>query len=234
MKTMPRLEAVAGCVPRESIVADIGTDHAYLPVFLVLKGISPKVIAVEKSANNMVVARRNLERLGLGEKVELRVGEGLSVIDREDGVEALVIAGLGGITICHILQRGREKLDWFGCFILQPQGDVYALRRWLTAHNLCLTHERLVRDNNRFYEILVVQHGKQQPVKDPLLLEVGPCLVQGRDPLLPAYLEDKINRCRRIAAALNSPRYAGRKKYFLEKEARLKEVLWRCRSGCKL
>lgn len=227
MKLKPRLAEVAKCIMPESVVVDIGTDHAYLPVYLIKEGICRKVIGVEKYRKNLQKARETVDLFNLSSKIELRSGDGFYVIREEDCADVAVIAGMGGRTISSILLSGAEKAARLKYFILQPMGDTYLLRRWLIAHRFCITDERLAWEKKRFYEIIIAQHGKQAET-DSFLLEVGPGLIERRDPLLVPYLEDKIKRCRRIITALNQAKEAGslkKRNYYLCKESRLKEVL---------
>ena len=103
MKLRPRLAGVASLVPSGSVVADIGTDHAYLPVHLVKEKSCPRVIAVEKSSDNCRTALETVNLFNLYHQVEVRIGDGLLALKEEDGVEVVVIAGLGGKTICKML-----------------------------------------------------------------------------------------------------------------------------------
>ncbi len=227
MRVKPRLAAVAGLVPEGGVVADIGTDHAYLPIYLVQEGLAHRVVAVENRLSTLAGARRSLNLFNQAHKIELRLGDGLEALRRTDRVDTVVLAGLGGRTICRLLARSRERWTWFQGLVLQPMQETPLVRRWLAAHRWRLVRERLVREGERFYEVMVVQQGRQVPA-DPLMYEIGPCLFQERDPLLAPFLRQKIERCHIIIKALNgSPRREShaRRIYLEEKEARLKEVL---------
>lgn len=227
MHLKPRLSALAALVPQGSFVADIGTDHAFLPLYLVKQGLAEKVIAVENRPTTFEQARRSLKLLNSIDRIDLRLGCGLKPILREDGVNVVVIAGLGGRSICRILLASREKWDWFESLILQPMQESSLLRRWLLAHEMSLSSERLVREGKRIYEIMVVRRGRQQRY-DPVLFELGPCLVKERDPLLIPFIQQKIRRCRAIAEALQVsvlPQNKVKHDYYRGQELRLKEVL---------
>jgi tRNA (adenine22-N1)-methyltransferase len=227
MRLKPRLTALASFVPEGSVVADIGTDHAFLPIYLVRQGLARRVIAVENRLSTYQRARQSLNLFNYNFKIDLRLGDGLKPIRRDDAVEIVVIAGLGGRSICRMLLAAREKWDWFQALVLQPMQEAGLLRRWLVAHGMRLAAERLVREGDKIYEIMAVKRGRQA-IADPLLYELGPCLVREKDPLLVPFIEQKISRCRTIAGALQgSGRWesACKQAHFREKEARLKEVL---------
>lgn len=227
MRLKARLSALAAFIPPGSVVADIGTDHAYLPVFLVRNGQAKKVIAVENRASTLEGARRTLAEFDHGGKIELRFGDGLEPLRSEDGVDCVVIAGMGGRNVCRILDRSRDKWGWFDRILLQPMQDSFLLRRWLVANGMRFTCEKLARENGHFYEIMAVQRGRQ-PIFNPLLYELGPCLIRDGDLLLKPFIKKKIKRCRDVIDDLAR---SGRKEcrlkrlYFREMEARLKEVL---------
>lgn len=227
MRLKARLAALAAFVPPGSVVADIGTDHAYLPVYLIRKGLAGRVIAVEKRPKTMEGARRTLAEYDHGGRIELRCGDGLGPLRLEDGVDCVVIAGMGGRTICRILAKSREKLDWFDRFLLQPMQDSVLLRRWLVANGMCFSFEKLAREGGHIYEIMVVKRGKQR-IFNSLLYELGPCLLRDGDPLLEPFIGKKIRRCRSMIESLDrSGRRECRLKrlHFEDKETRLKEVL---------
>lgn len=203
MKLKPRLSAVAEMVRPGDAVADIGTDHAYLPVFLVLNKSCPRAIGVEKSPRNVQAAEETVARFELEDRVEIRLGDGFKALKDSDEVHTAVVAGLGGKTICRMLSAVRDSLFSYRRLVLQPMVESAMLRRWLAAHGFCLVEERLARERNRFYEIMAAEPGHQM-VDDPFLLELGPVLVREKDPLLVPWLERKIHCCEKIVQGLRS------------------------------
>ena len=123
MHLKPRLAAVAALVPEDGVVADIGTDHAYLPIYLVQEGLAQRVIAIENRLSALAGARHSLNLFNQAQKIELRLGDGLEALRRTDRVDTVVVAGLGGRTICRLLARSRECWNWFQGMVLQPAGS---------------------------------------------------------------------------------------------------------------
>ena len=231
MKLKPRLRAVAEMVRAGDVTADIGTDHGYLPVFLVLRKNCPRAIAVEKSPRNARMAEKTVARFRLENKVEVRLGDGFHALGDADGVHTVVLAGLGGKTICQLLAAataaGEDRLSRYRRLVLQPMGESGMLRRWLVAHGFCLVQERLARERGRFYEIMAAEPGRQR-VDDPFLLELGPVLVRERDPLLVPWLEKKLHCWEAIARGLRRSgceKDAARLHYYERRCRQLKGVL---------
>ena len=227
VKLKPRLAQVSSLVSAASVVADIGTDHAYLPLYLVKEKACPRVIAVERSFLSSRLARETVNFFDLNHKIEIRIGDGLLSLDKEDGVEVVVIAGLGGKTICRLLQASASRLQYFKRLVLQPMGDSLLVRRWLAAHGFCFPQEKLAVEKGRFYEIIVAEKGRQI-IDEPIFWELGPTILQKNDPLLVPWLEYKLKRCDQILKGLlrsrkgkDDPRW----RYFLFRYYSLKGVL---------
>lgn len=200
MRLSPRLVKIASLVPEGVVVADVGTDHGLLPAYLVGTGKCPRAIATDARARPLEAARQTLREFGVERQVELRLGYGLTVLKpREAG--AVVMAGMGAHTVIAILERSPAVRATVGRFVLQPAKGTALVRRWLLQHDFRLAAEELVREGQRFHEVLAAEPGREE-VRHPLLLalglEVGPRLWEGRHPLLPAFLRDRLARYRRI------------------------------------
>ncbi len=227
VKLKPRLAGVASLVPPGSVVADIGTDHAYLPIHLVTEKKCPKVIAIDKSAKNTKKARETVSLFNLGYKVDVRTGDGLSALAEGDGVEIVVLAGMGGTNICRMLMAAGGELRRYKRIVLQPMGDLPLVRRWLFAQGFYFFREKLAFEKGHYYEIIAAEKGKEI-VSEPIHLELGPYLLKGKDPLLIPWLEGKIKRYDAILQGLGGARNARagpRWKYFHQRCQAVREVL---------
>jgi tRNA (adenine22-N1)-methyltransferase len=227
VKLKSRLAAVASLVPYGSVVADIGTDHAYLPVHLVQEKACPRVIAVDKSQLNCRLAQETVNLFNQNHKVEVRCGDGLLALDEADGVEVIVIAGLGGKTACRMLLAAGGRLSSYRRIVLQPQGDVPLLRRWLVSNGFRFAQEKLVKEKDHFYEIIAVERGKQHII-EPIFLEIGPVLLKEKDPLLVSWLEYKLKHYEQVMEGLLLSRKGKedrRWRYFQSQYDRVKGVL---------
>jgi len=221
-----RLAAVASFIPKGARVTDIGTDHAYLPVYLVESGICSRIIATDISAGPLVSARRNINGHNLGKKIELRQGDGLEVL-KPGEVDVITITGLGGSTIVKMLEESPGVLDEVKRLILQPMGDEGPLRIWLTTHGWRIVDEKLVKEGGKLYVIVVAEPGREE-IKDPLLLEIGPLLVEKRDPLLKVYLAELEGKYLDILEGLAKSRrrsIASKAEFYEKRLSKVREVI---------
>lgn len=186
-----RLEAVSNLVKPCERVFDIGTDHAFLPIELVRRGICQSAVASDIRTSPIAVARRNIARAGLTDRIETAVTSGLQghVINPDD---AVVLSGLGGLEMIEILAILPEPLSQV---ILQPQKSAMELRLWLDANQYRIDREELVVDRDRIYVIIRAVPEETDPVRllhRPAMslteAVLGPVLLQEKPPLFGSYL----------------------------------------------
>ncbi len=162
-----RLERAASYVPKGSRLADIGSDHAYLPCVLAAEGKIEFAVAGEIIEGPFTIAENQVKRLNLQDKVSVRLGDGLEVIRPEsDQLSAITICGVGGVLIVTILDEGyqNEKLTGKERLILQPNKDEAELRTWLIEHHYQVIAEELLEEHNKIYEIMIAEKSLEQPV----------------------------------------------------------------------
>lgn len=190
-----RLAAVAAFVPAGARLADIGADHARLPLALAASGGVAHAIAVDVNEGPFEAARRAVKAAGMEKMVEVRRGDGLSPLAHGEA-DAVAVAGMGGSLMVHILEEGVAVLEGVDTLILQPQSDAAELRAWLYDNGWHIAEESLVRAGGRLYEILLARRGQEEK-PEPILLEIGPALWQKKPPLLKAHIEQLLFRARR-------------------------------------
>ena len=205
MKLTPRLQAIAELVPSGSVVADIGTDHGYLPVYLLLEQISHRAVGVDINSAPLEQARETVAAFNCLLKIDLRLGNGLQMLADDDGVDTVVIAGMGGRTIAEILAAGGEKLRQIERLILQPMSEAGHLRLFLAQNGYAIVHETLVMEGKRLYEIILAKQGTEVET-DLFRLTLGPRLLEKQPPLLPVLLREKIRKLRIVHKSLQSAR----------------------------
>lgn len=170
-----RLLAVASFVEQGAVVADIGSDHAYLPSFLIEKGIVQKAIAGEVANGPFESALNNVTSLGIKDRITVRLANGLAAIDENDGVDTVTIAGMGGSLIATILKNGTDNLQGVNRIIVQPNIHAMGIREWAIANGWKIVDEKILQEDGKIYEVLVLERGDAN--YDELELLVGPFLL---------------------------------------------------------
>ena len=157
-----RLELVASFVPQGTILLDVGSDHAYLPIELVERGQIEGAIAGEVVEGPYQSAVKNVEAHGLKEKIQVRLANGLAAFEEADQVSVITIAGMGGRLIARILEEGLDTLANVERLILQPNNREDDLRIWLQENGFQIVAESILEEAGKFYEILVVEAGEMK------------------------------------------------------------------------
>ncbi len=176
-----RLERVAAHVPQGARLADIGSDHGYLPVALALRGGITAAVAGEVAQVPYASALRNVARNGLTQVVTVRLADGLEALQPTDCISAITLCGMGGKTMCEILERGKARLNGTERLVLQPNGDERELREWLMRNGYQIVSEELLRENRFDYEIIVAEPGEGVTYSAEELY-FGPLLMRERTP----------------------------------------------------
>jgi tRNA (adenine22-N1)-methyltransferase len=153
VKLSKRLQRIADKVPSFSRLADIGSDHALLPAFLVQAGIVTWAIAGEVNPGPLAAAEKQVKESGLSGKIEVREGNGLEVLNPGE-VDVISIAGMGGSLIASILEEGQERLSGVKMLVLQPNVGEEQVRHWLDRHQWLLASEEILEEDGKIYEIL--------------------------------------------------------------------------------
>ena len=156
MRLDKRLQAVASLVPQGSRFADIGTDHAYLPVWLLEQGVIASAVAGDIAAGPCQAARTTVAMHDAASSIAVRQGSGLAVLSPGEA-DCIAICGMGGSTIISILAADMAVAKGAQRLLLQPMAGAAALRRWLVAQGWCITREALVDDEPHFYEIICAE-----------------------------------------------------------------------------
>lgn len=198
----PRLEKIASLVPPNRCTADIGTDHAYIPIYLVKKGIAEKAIASDIRRGPLLRAKENTEKYNLSGQIDLRLGGGLSTLSPCDA-DVIIIAGMGGILIADILEESRAVMDNAKLLILQPMTAILELREYLMSHGFSIESEHLEAEDEKLYNIIVAKpNGDTHYTKKELYL--GKSLNETSPHLFPRYKAEVIKKLSRRAEGLKS------------------------------
>lgn len=195
-----RLATLAALAPQGARLADIGTDHAYLPVHLVKEGRVERAIASDVLPGPCRAAEKTIREAELTTQIEVRCGDGLATLQPGEA-DTIVLAGMGGPTMTAILERSPEVLAQAKCLLLQPMGGAATVRRWLYEHGWFIEAEELVVERDHWYEILAAHPGKR-PCPREALLWLGPILTEKRHPLLREYALAVVGRLQKALASM--------------------------------
>lgn len=216
IKLSDRLQKIADFIEQGESIADIGTDHGFLPIALWERGKSPHVILSDINAGPLEKARDNIHKYFPGKKFDLRIGSGIQTLQPAE-VETIVIAGMGGLLMAEILGDDLEKTRSYRKLILQPRNAQEKLRLWLFENGLRIADEVLVREGKYLCEIILAVpggSGQKKELKNSGLekkirpsdidLEISPILFEKKDPLLVELIENKIRIEKKVYAAIKA------------------------------
>lgn len=156
MKLSARLQLIADWLPAGCRFADIGSDHALLPVAAVRSGRATFAVAGEVNDGPLEAARRQVAEAGEAWRISVRKGDGLAVIAPGE-VDAITIAGMGGALIVSILDEGQAKLAGVQRLVLQPNVGGEFVRRWLLEHDWYLAEEAILEEDGKIYEVMMAE-----------------------------------------------------------------------------
>lgn len=201
MKLSARLEKIVGLVDKGVRLADIGTDHAYIPIELLKSGKIDFAILSDINKGPLENARKEIRRQGLADKTDLRLGSGLEVLENGE-VDQVIIAGMGGILIADLIEKKLGLCKSLDKMILQPMQAQEDLRSYLDKRGFSIIDEYLVREDFRIYEIMEVRYGGGTQDIDDIYYEIPTKLIEKKDPLLPDLLDKKIRENKSILEKL--------------------------------
>ncbi len=178
MMNSKRLNCIASLVPNNAIIADVGTDHAYLPIELIKTNKCQKALAIDVLEGPLNQARIDIASAGLEANIKCILSDGLKSV--YDSFDCIVIAGLGGSSIKKILEEGKTKLS--DTIIIQTNNDAYLVRKYLTDNGYLIDNEVMIEENNLFYPIVRFIKGNRN--YSEMELKYGPLLIAYKDKTL--------------------------------------------------
>ena len=183
-----RIKAIAYMINSGTRVADIGTDHAYLPIYLVQQNIAKSAIASDINRGPLEIATKNIEKAGLSEKIETRISNGLENFKAKE-MDTIVITGMGGKTIIDILNGGVEVVRYAKYLIMSPQSEIVEFRLFLATRCFKIIDEIMVKEDGKYYYICKVKNAKASRFQKELLgIKFGHLLLTNKDEVLKEYI----------------------------------------------
>ena len=223
----PRLAAVAAMIPRGVRVADVGTDHGRLPLWLAANGRVVFCLATEKNPALLSRVARAPNTADWGHLLAYRAGDGLGAIRSEDRIHTLVLAGMGGRTIVRLLDRGTATVSALSRIVLQPRSESRLARSWLSTHGWRPVAEQVADDHGRPHLTLAAERGDDAELyahgtltrED--LLAAGPILVRSGAPEVTRLWRAERDRLAAILGGLGSGRSSARVSSGLDRAVRV-------------
>ena len=165
MQISKRLEAVASFVEQGSVIADVGCDHGYIPIYLYQKGMIPKAIAMDVNKGPLERAEIHIREYGLGEYITTRLSDGVRAL-KPNEADAVVIAGMGGALMEKIIEEGEETLKSVSYLILQPQSELAHFRWFLHQKGYCIEQEKMVLEDGKYYPMMKARKGRESYARE--------------------------------------------------------------------
>ncbi len=160
MKINDRLKTVADFILKDTNVIDVGCDHALLSIFLAKNYPNMRVIASDLRQGPYQRAKENIEKHGLSDRIVLKLGYGISTMDRR--TNAIIISGMGGKTITEIIKEDRNKLNQIEQIVVSPNNDPYVVRSEITKLGFIIDREEVVKEKDKFYLVISFVKGQER------------------------------------------------------------------------
>ncbi|MCL2707820.1 MAG: class I SAM-dependent methyltransferase [Defluviitaleaceae bacterium] len=191
------LELIKSENKKIGVLADIGCDHAYVPIAAILSGLCDRAVACDVRPGPLMIAKTNIAAHSLSERIVNRLGDGLEPLG-QDELECVVIAGIGGINIADMLWRSIEAAESAGRLILQPQRDAPEFRRRLHQMGFSIEDEILSREGGRFYTALRAKRGKTDAAWDEIDYLLGKHIIKRGGQTFRAFVSNEAAKFERI------------------------------------
>ncbi len=201
-----RLKRIAESIEGYDTIADIGTDHAYLPIYLVKMKKIKRAIASDINDGPVKIAKNRTKQYRVADYIEVRKGNGLDILLPGEA-DVIIIAGMGGILISDILEHGLEVVRSAEFFVLQPMRDSERVRKWLLKNSFEIFDEDLIKDDGKIYEIIWARFSKVAQLSDVGenndLMLIGEHVIKRKHLLVLEVVDKKIKELEKILESLS-------------------------------
>lgn len=202
MELSKRLRTIADMVPLGCTLADIGTDHGYLPIALLSEDRIPSAIAMDINKGPLERAREHMEASGLTNRMTLRLSNGFQNMQPGEA-ECAVIAGMGGPLMIRILEEGEAVARSLKTMILSPQSDLESFRRWLLEHRYTLLEEQMIYDEEKYYVVMKVSPALDERSWTRAELRYGKQLISENSEVFRSFLDKEERKLTEIRETLS-------------------------------
>ena len=206
-----RLKLVASFVEPGALVADVGTDHGYVPIWLVQEGVAAGGIAMDVNQGPLERAKAHIAACGLTDRIQVRLGDGLSALSGEEA-DTVIIAGMGGPLSVRILTEGLETARRMKRLILSPQSEIWSVRAFLERNGFVIEDDAMTEEDGKYYTVICARF-EGGYIEDGtfcinerkrLEWKYGKCLLERKDPVLKVFLEQERQKYRKVLDRLDN------------------------------
>jgi tRNA (adenine22-N1)-methyltransferase len=198
-----RLKTVSSMISKGEIMADIGTDHGYVPIYAIRHGIMKKVIAADISRGSCDKAQANINANGFAEQIEVRCGNGLEVIRDGEVLDCLLISGMGGLLAIEIMKQNIPLIEKLKQLVVQPQRDIDAVRKFVHAHGFKIVDEDMLFEDGKYYTVLNCERGEEGEYS-PCEYMFGKRLIEKKSAVLREYCMFENNKIKKILESVQN------------------------------
>ena len=206
MELKGRLKLIAEMAGKCDTVCDIGTDHAYIPIYLVENKFCKRAVAADVREGPVLIAKENVAQYGLEAFIDVRLGYGLDPVD--DGEEdVFVIAGMGGMLVRDIISRGMDRAVKASKLVLQPMNAPEVIRGWLYGNGFEIVDEALQAEGRKLYCVMCARWTGAERELDEVYNYIGIKLIEKKDPLIKRYVENWVKYLDKVIEGLGKSNY---------------------------
>ncbi len=200
MELSYRMKQIADCVTDGMRIADVGTDHGFIPIYLVEEGRIPSAIAMDIGEGPLKRASDHVCQHGLNNMIECRISDGLMNL-RADEADTIIISGMGGGLMSRILEAGESVLLGNKELVLQPQSENYKIRKTLHNMHYRIVEERFFQDEGKYYNIIKAHPGEER-YEFPWEYTYGKLLLESADIKLKEFIKNRYYKWQEICLSL--------------------------------
>lgn len=207
MRLSKRLQSVADLVQGTGCVADVGTDHGWIPIYLVREGRCQKAIALDVKQGPLMRAKEHIGQYGLEQLIETRLSDGVSALQIGEA-QSVVLAGMGGNLVIHILEQGASLVASVEECILQPQSEIAKVRFFLRKNGWRMTHESMILEDGKYYPMMravprqVECPDNSETQRTQLFDQFGRLLLEQQNQTLYLFLQSEMKKTQEILQKL--------------------------------